>query len=173
MRLPSRLPPATTPLISDGLTGCPCRMTTYRENDIAGVDSFVLCTGAPSSVSGVCVRAGVCLVAGSFPGGVVKSHARPIHCVAIAEGRRANVIKPDGAAPICNRMSTEVLHSVFGQEFFPSGAVDNAALVPRVLRASTQMADMGLWHPPVGPGLDTEHQHKSCPGCSRCRPVSS
>ena len=44
-----------------------------------------------------------------------------------------------------HRMSTEVLHSMFGREYFPSGAVDDAAPVPHVLRASTQMAAIGLW----------------------------
>ena len=41
-----------------------------------------------------------------------------------------------------HRMSTEVMHG-----FFPSGAVDDAAPVPRVHRAATQMAAMGLWRP--------------------------
>ena len=58
-------------------------------------------------------------------------------------------------------MLTEVLHSVFGREFFPSGAVNDAAPVPRVLRVSTHMAAMSLWRPPVGlggPGMDTVQQ---------------
>ena len=64
-----------------------------------------------------------------------------------------------------HRMSTEVLQRVFGQEYFPARAVDYAAPVPRVLRASTQMATMGLWRPPVGPGgpgPDTVHQDGDC-----------
>ena len=32
--------------------------------------------------------------------------------------------------------STEVLHSMFGRELFPSGAVNEDAPVPRILRAS-------------------------------------
>ena len=43
-----------------------------------------------------------------------------------------------------HRMSTKVLHLVFGQEIFPSQAVDEVAPVPRVQRASIQMAAMGL-----------------------------
>ena len=37
-----------------------------------------------------------------------------------------------------------------------------------MFRASTQMAAIGLWHPPVGPGgpgLVTIHQEEDCPGC--------
>ena len=70
-------------------------------------------------------------------------------------------------------MSTEVLHSVFSQEFFPLGAVNDAALVPCAFRASTHMAAMGLWRPPVGtdgPGLDPVHQDRECPGSASCRP---
>ena len=44
-------------------------------------------------------------------------------------------------------MSTEVLHTVLGWELLPSGAVEDAAPVPRVLRASTQMTAMGLGVP--------------------------
>ena len=72
-----------------------------------------------------------------------------------------------------HRTSTELLHSVFGREFFPSGAVNEAAPVPRVLRASVHMVAMGLWRPPVGPGgpgLVTVHQGPQCPGCPLCRP---
>ena len=46
-------------------------------------------------------------------------------------------------------MSTEALHLMFGQELFPSCAVDEVAPVSWVHHASTRMAAMGLWHPPV------------------------
>ena len=74
-----------------------------------------------------------------------------------------------------HRMSTEVLNSLFGREYFPSGAVDDAAPVPRVLRASTQMAAMGLWSPPVGPGGTGPETRTArvVPGVIRGRPVSS
>ena len=76
--------------------------------------------------------------------GLMSSHLTVLHPYAIA----------------LHRMSTEVLHTVFGRELLPSGAVEDAAPVPRVLRASTQTAAMGLWRPPVspvGPGPDTAH----------------
>ena len=75
-----------------------------------------------------------------------------------------------------HRMSTEVMQSVFGRGFFPSGAINDAVLVPRVHRASTQMAAMGLWCPlisPGCPGLDTAHHDENCPGCTECRPPLS
>ena len=95
--------------------------------------------------------------AGTDPGRGVN---RPGRGVATTEGRRADVVELelDGITKVLHqyaialhRMSTEVLDTMFGQEFFPSGAVDDAALVPRILRASTQMDAMGLWRPPVGP----------------------
>ena len=68
-----------------------------------------------------------------------------------------------------HHMSTEVLHLVFGQELFPSQAVDEVAPLPRVQHASSQMAAMGLWCPPVGPGgpgLDMVFHSDDCPGCT-------
>ena len=72
-----------------------------------------------------------------------------------------------------HRMSTEVMQFVFGHGFFPSGAVDDAAPVPRVHRAATQMAAMGLWRPligPGGPGLLMISPCSDCPGCTECSP---
>ena len=77
-----------------------------------------------------------------------------------------------------HRMSTKVIHSMFGREFFPSCAINDAASVPLVLRTSSvHMAAIGLWRPPAvvpgGPGLDTVHQGPQCPGCPLCRPRPS
>ena len=44
-----------------------------------------------------------------------------------------------------HRTTTEVLHYVFGREFFPSRVVNDGVPVPRVLRASTHMEAMGIW----------------------------
>ena len=87
----------------------------------------------------------------------------------------SNLTVLDQYAIALYRMSTEVLHSLFGLEFFPSGAVNDAAPVPRVLWTSTHMAAMGLWRPPVGPGpgLDTVHQGQEYPGCPMCHPRPS
>ena len=62
---------------------------------------------------------------------------------------------------------------MFGREFFPLGAVDDAAPVSRVHQASTQMVAMGPWRPPVspgGPGPDTMHPDEDCLGCPKCHP---
>ena len=75
-----------------------------------------------------------------------------------------------------HRMSTMVMQSVFGQEFFPSQSIDDAAPVPRVHRAFTQMATMGLWRPPVspgGPGVDTAYHDVNFTGCTECPPQVS
>ena len=57
--------------------------------------------------------------------------------------------------------ASDILQSVFGWNYFPSAAVHGAAPVPRVRRASSHMADLGLWRPPNGPGrpgLQAFHQ---------------
>ena len=87
---------------------------------------------------------------------------------------RANGIKSDSTQPICHVAASDVdggdavgLRSGILQ----SGAIDDAAQVPRVHRASIQMAAMGLWRPPIsmgGPGLDNVHHDEYCPGCTDC-----
>ena len=66
-----------------------------------------------------------------------------------------------------HRMSTGVMQLVF----FPS--VDDVAPMPRVHRAATQMAAMGLWCPPIGTGgsgLLTVSPCNDCLGCTECSP---
>ena len=75
------------------------------------------------------------------------SHEWPGHpacCVTIAEDASlmsSNLTVLHQYTIVLHRMSTEVLHCVFGQGFFPF----DAAPVPHMLRAATQMAAMGLW----------------------------
>ena len=52
-----------------------------------------------------------------------------------------------------SRMSSEVMRLVFGQEQFPSVAVQAISPSPRICRAAHYMAAMGLWRPPGGPVL--------------------
>ena len=51
-----------------------------------------------------------------------------------------------------NRMSSEVMRLAFGEESFPSDAMNAVSLVPRAHCAAHYMALMGLWRPPGGPG---------------------
>ena len=75
-----------------------------------------------------------------------------------------------------NRTASDILQSVFGRHFLPSAAVNAAALVPRVLRASTHMAAMGLWRPPNAPGgpeMEVIHKGPQYSGCPACLPRPS
>ena len=67
--------------------------------------------------------------------------------------------------------ASDLLQLVFGWNYFPSTGVYDVVPVPRVRRASTHMAAMGLWHPllgPGGPGLAVFHQSPHCAGCPTC-----
>ena len=151
-------------LISTGLPGCPYRMTTYREEDVAHVDlafgvqlhhpRFLECIGAPKSA----------LLLGRSPAEWIQVMDRQDVLVAALELQRdaglmaSNLSVLSQYVTSLHRMSTEVMQLVFCHIYFPSGAVDDAAPVPWVHRAATQMAAMGLWRPPIGPGgpgLDT------------------
>ena len=61
-----------------------------------------------------------------------------------------------------NRMSSEVMLPVFGQEMFPSVAVHAISPSPRVHRA------MGLWRLLGGPGTPGPVSVSSCNNCMKC-----
>ena len=55
---------------------------------------------------------------------------------------------------VCSVSTPEIYGGVtvsIRPQTLPCGAVEVAVPVPHVFRASTQMAAMGLWHPPGGP----------------------
>ena len=127
------------PLISFGLTGCPYRMTTYREEDMAQMDTAfgmqLQLQLQDVLVAAMQLQQDAALMASNIT--VLSQYVTSLH-----------------------RMSTEVMLSVYGREYFPSQSIDDAAPVPRVNRAYTQMAAMGLWRPPIspgGPGLITDY----------------
>ena len=126
-------------------------MTSYREDDNASVDSsfgvhvhhpqFLEWVGAPESAH---------LLGRPLAEWLQVMNHRNTQYAALQLQRDAGlmssnltVLHQDDMA--LHRMSNEVLHSVFGREFFPSGVVDDASPVARVLWASTYMAAMGLW----------------------------
>ena len=137
------------PLISTGLTVCPYRMTTYCDNDISSVDTyfgvqihhprFLVCVGAPESA----------WLLGRPPAEWLQVMDRRDALIAAVQLQRDAVLMASKLTVLnqyvvaLHRMSTEVLQC----EHFPSRAVDDAAPVPRILWASTQMAAMGIWHP--------------------------
>ena len=71
-----------------------------------------------------------------------------------------------------NRMSSEVLHLAFGPEIFPAHSVNVAASVPRMHHSATQIAAMGLWWPPIGPGGPRPIMVSSSSDCSGCKDCS-
>ena len=155
--LPGRAATRDPPLISTGRAGCPYRMTSYRDDDDSSIDSqfgvhvhhhrFLEWVGAPESAR---------LLSRPSAEWLQVMNRRDTMHAALQLQRDASLMSSNLTvlhqyAIAVHRMSTEVLHGVFGREFFPSGAVNDAASVPRVFRALTHMAVMGLWRPPVGP----------------------
>ena len=64
-----------------------------------------------------------------------------------------------------NRMLSEVMRLVIGEESFPSDAV---SLVPLAHRAAHYMASMCLWRPPGGPGDPGPLPMSACDNCRNC-----
>ena len=147
------------PLISKSLPGCPYRMTSYSEEDIADVDPafevqlhhprFLECIGAPESAR----------LLGRAPEYWIRSMTRQDAMAAALQlqrdaGSMASNIQVLGPyVKLLNRMSSEVMRLAFGPELFPSEAVDVLAPIPRVHRTAQHMSAMGLWRPPTSPGV--------------------
>ena len=164
-------------MISAGLPGCPYRMTTYCEEDVARVDPtfgvqlhhpwFLECIGAPESARllGRSPAEWLQVIDHQDVLGAVLKLQRDAGLMA------SNLSVLSQYVTSLHRMSTDVMQSVFGRGFFPASAIDEAAPVPRVHRAYTQMAAMGLQRPPIGPRsyrLEMVSHSASCPGCSKC-----
>ena len=175
---------ATTehPLITNQRDGCPYRFTSYRDYEHTLVDTpfgvqvhhpqFLEWVGAPESAR----------LLGRPPAEWLQVMSREETMHAALQLQRdaslmtSNLTVMQQYAISLHRTASDILQSVFGQQFFPSAAVNAAAPVPRVLRASTHLAAMGLWRPPNGPGgpgLEVIHQGPQCPGCPTCLPHPS
>ena len=173
------------PPIAIGLSGCPYRITTYRDRDFACVDSsfgvqvhhprFLESVGAPESAR----------LLGRPPAEWSQVMGRRNAMTATLELQRdvglmaSNLTVLSQYVMALHRMSLEVFQSLLGREEFPTRAVEEVVPGSRAQRASVQMAAMGLWRPPVGlVGSDPvlAHDNVTCLGCPRCppgRPVSS
>ena len=125
-------------------------MTTYRESDLASVDTsfgvqihhprFLECVGAPESAR----------LLGRPPAEWLQVMDRREALIAAVQLQwdaglmASNLTVLNQYVVALHRMSTEALQCVFGQEYFRLQAVYDAAPVPRVLWASTQMAAIRL-----------------------------
>ena len=167
------------PLISFGLTGCPYRVTTYREEDVVQMDTsfgmqlhhprFLECISTPESAR----------LLGCPPAEWLQVMDHQEVLVAAMQLQRgaglmaSNLTVLSQYVTSLHRMSTEVMQSVFGREYFPSQSINDAAPVPQVNRTFTQMAAMGLWRQPIGPGgpgLISAHHNIDYMGCAECPP---
>ena len=63
------------------------------------------------------------------------------------------------AGLMMNRMSSEVMRLAFGQEQYPSEAIQSVIPSPRARRAAHYMAAMGLWRPHGSQGAPGPCQH--------------
>ena len=159
----SREGPFDAPHLLDNLLGCQYRMTSYDNTDMTEVDPayglqlhhprFLEYVGAPESTRLL-----------SRPPGYWLHHMDWEQAVSAALR-----LQPDAGLMMSNlqvfvttlnRMSSEVMRLAFGQEQYPSEAVQSVAPYPRARRAAHYMVAMGLWHllvPRVLPGLCRPH----------------
>ena len=160
------------PLISDGLLGCPYRMTSYDSAEVADVDPayglqlhhprFLVYVGALESAR-LLIRA---------PGHWVRTMEWEEESVTAAlqlqhdAGLITSNLQVLGQfVTILNWMSSEAMRLAFGKEVFPSDAMQAVSPAPRVHRAAHYMTAMGLWQP----GAPGPLPISSCNNCMRYR----
>ena len=165
------------PLITIPWDGCPYLVTSYRDDDDSSLDSsFGVQVHHPRFLEWVGRRSRPACSTGHRRSGYRSCHGRT-RCMQRCSfsAMSSNLTVLHQYAISLHRTATDLLHSVFCREFFPYAAVNDAAPVPRVLRASAHLAAIHLWRPPVGlggSGLDTVHQGPQC-SSPLCRPRPS
>ena len=89
--------------------------------------------------------------------------------LAVAAGCWPNGIKSTGSRTVCDAAQPNVVRS------YAFGLWYAVAPVPRVHRAALQMSAMGLWRPPVGPGVPGPMpvSYHNCMKCANCLPEKS
>ena len=144
--------------VLDSLPGCQGRMTSYDNADVTNVDPayglqlhhprFREYVGAPESARLM-----------SRPLGYWLHHMDREEAVSAvlqlqhdAGLMMTNLQVLGQFVTSLNRMSSEVMRLAFGQEQYPTAAIQAVSPYPRVRRAAHYMTTMGLWHPTGGPG---------------------
>ena len=164
-------------LISFGLTGCPYRMTSNREEDVTVMDtSFGMDLHHPRFLENIGAPESAWLLGRPLAEWLQVMDHQDVLVAAMQLQRdtglmASNLTVLSQYVTSLRQISTKVMQSVFGRENFPFQPIDEAAPVPRVDRTFTQMAAMDLWHPPItpeGPGLVTTHHDINCTGCAEC-----
>ena len=163
-----------TPLVLDSLPGCPYRMTSYDRAELADVDlahglqlhhpRVLEYVGAPESARFLS-RSPEHWVRTMDREEAVSAALQLQHDV---ELMMSNLQVLGQFAMSLNHMSSEVMRLAFGQERFPSDAVQAVSPSPRICRAAYYIAAMGLWCPPGGPGAPGPVPTSTCGHCMRC-----
>ena len=136
------------PMVLNNLPGCPYRMTSYDRAEVTDVDPayglqlhhprFLKYVGAPKSAH-LLTRP---------PGHWVQTMEREEAVTAALQLQHdANRQVLGQFVTSLNRMSSEVMRFAFGQEVFPSVAVQAISPSIQVHRVAHYMAAMGLWCP--------------------------
>ena len=144
----------TAPHLLDNLPGCQYRMTSYDNTDMTEVDpAYGLQLHHPRFLEYVRAPESARLL--SLSPGYWLHHMDREQAVSAAlqlqhdAGLMMSNLQVLGQfATLLNRMSSEVMQLAFGQEQYPSEAIQSMVQSPRARRVAHYMAAMGLWRPP-------------------------
>ena len=159
------------PHLLDNLLGCQYRMTSYDNADMNPTYKYQLhhprfleYVGAPESARLLSRSPGYWLHHMDREQAVSAALQLPHD----AKLMLSNLQVLGQFVTLLNRMSSEVMRLAFGQEQYPSEAIQSVAPSPRARRAAHYMAAMGLWRPPGSPGAPRPMPTSSSNECMLC-----
>ena len=160
------------PHVLDNLPGCQYRMTSYDNADRKEVGPACNCND-PRFLEYVGAPELACLLSRS-PGYWLHHMDREQAVSAALQMQHnaglmmSNLQVLGQFVTSLNRMSSEVMRLAFGQEQYPSEAIQSVAPSPRAQRAAHYMAAMGLWRPHGSQGAPGPLLTSSCNDCMLC-----
>ena len=160
------------PVILDSLLGCQYRVTSYDNADVTDVDPayglqlhlprFLVYVGAPESAHLLSRSAGYYHMDREE---AVSAALQLQHDAGLI---MTNLQVLDHFVTSLNQMSSEVMRLAFGQEWYPSAAVQAVSPSPHARRAAHYMKAMGLWRLTGGLGAPGPLLISSCNNCMLC-----
>ena len=163
-----------SPLISTGLPGCPCRMTSYMGTALADADeTYRLQLHHPRFLEFIGEPELARLLNHSPSFWVNRLGEECAIAAAVNLQRDAGLMMSNiqilaQFVTSLHRMSSEMMSIGVGHVVFPAEEVAKLSMTPRAQRAAKYMAAMGLWRPLSGPGAPGPLPTLTCASCMRC-----
>ena len=162
-------------MVMTGLPGCPYRFTLYSGPAISDINpAFGLQLHHPRFLEFISAPQSACLLHHTPTFWVDRLGEEQAMAAAVYLQRDAGIMLSNlqilsQFVTSLHQMSSEMLSIGMGRVVFPAQEISDLSPAPRVTRAASYMAVMGLWRPHTGPGDPGPVPALSCNACMNCR----